>query len=91
MEIKCEYCGSYISEKDEFCKQCGAVNANFKRATDGTPKTISELKVWYASKNLPPQEVTRFFIGVDCKEARAFGIYEENGELIYSEGGYNKI
>lgn len=82
MEIKCEYCGSYISEKDEFCKQCGAVNANFKRSTDGTPKTIEELKAWYMQKNLPPEETTRFFIGKNYKGARAFGIYEENGEYI---------
>jgi len=82
MKIKCEYCGAFINEKDEFCNSCGAVNANFKRATDGTPKTINELKAWYASKNLPPQETTRFFIGVNYKEPKAFGIYEENGEFI---------
>lgn len=82
MEIKCEYCGSYISEKEEFCSKCGAVNAGFKRSTDGTPKTISELKAWYKAKNLPPMEVTRFFIGENYKNPRAFGIYEENGEYI---------
>ncbi|MDO4188556.1 MAG: hypothetical protein Q4D29_06155 [Lachnospiraceae bacterium] len=82
MQIKCEYCGSYIDEHDEFCKQCGAVNANFKRSTDGTPKTITELKIWYENRNLPPKEVTRFFIGEDYKGPRAFGIYEQNGEFI---------
>lgn len=82
MQIKCEYCGSYIEEKDEFCKQCGAVNANFKRSSDGTPRTIEELKAWYMEKNLPPEETTRFFIGKNYQGARAFGIYEENGEYI---------
>lgn len=82
MQIKCDYCGSYIEESDEFCKQCGAVNSHHKRAVDGTPKTIAELMVWYKSKNLPPKEVTRFFIGENYKEPRAFGIYEENGEYI---------
>ncbi len=82
MEVKCEYCGAFISENEEFCSQCGAVNAQFKRATDGTPRTIEELKAWYESKNLPPQEVTRFFIGVNCKEPRAFGIYKEAGKYI---------
>lgn len=82
MQIKCDYCGSYINEKDEFCSQCGAVNANFKRSTDGTPKTISELKVWYNEKNLPPEDVTRFFIGKNYQGPKAFGIYEENGEFI---------
>lgn len=82
MQVKCEYCGSYIEETDEFCKNCGAVNSGFKRSTDGTPKTIEELKAWYQSKNLPPKEVTRFFIGENYTGARAFGIYEENGEYI---------
>ena len=82
MQIKCDYCGSYISEQDEFCSQCGAVNANFKRSSDGTPKTIEELKAWYMSRNLPPEETTRFFIGKNYKGPRAFGIYEENGEYI---------
>ena len=82
MQVKCEYCGSYIEESEEFCKQCGAVNPNFKRAIDGIPKTIAELKKWYEQRNLPPKEVTRFFIGENFKGPRAFGIYEENGEYI---------
>lgn len=82
MEIKCEYCGSFISENDEVCNKCGAVNAGFKRATDGTPRTIEELQAWYKSRNLPPKETTRFFIGENYQGARAFGIYEENGEFI---------
>lgn len=82
MQVKCEYCGAYISDSDEFCNQCGAVNPNYNRSTDGTPKTIPELKAWYRSKNLPPENVTRFFIGTNCTEARAIGIYEENGEYI---------
>lgn len=82
MQIKCEYCGSFIEEQDESCIHCGAVNNNHKRSTDGTPKTIEELKAWYKSKNLPPKETTRFFIGENYQGARAFGIYEENGEYI---------
>lgn len=82
MQIKCEYCDYYIKETDKTCPRCGAVNSNYKRTADGTPKTINELKVWYKEKNLPDKEVTRFFIGEDYKGARAFGIYEENGEFI---------
>lgn len=82
MQVKCEYCGAYIEDKDEFCCHCGAVNAYFNRSVDGTPKTIEELKAWYKSKNLPPEEVTRFFIGKNYQGARAIGIYEENGEYI---------
>ncbi len=47
------------------------------------PKTIEELKLWYAWHNLPPEEVTRFFIGKDITEPKAFGIYKnEWGEYV---------
>ena len=82
MQIKCEYCGSLIDDSLEKCPCCGATNNNMHRATDGTPKTIEELKQWYEARHLPPYETTRFFIGIDYKEPKAFGIYEENGEYI---------
>lgn len=40
------------------------------------PKTIEELRQWYIDKNLPPEDVTRFFIGKNILEPKAFGIYE---------------
>ena len=47
------------------------------------PKTIEELKLWYVWHNLPPEEVTRFFIGKDITEPKAFGIYKnEWGEYV---------
>ena len=82
MEIKCEYCGAYMSDTDEKCPNCGAINKNHKRVADNTPKTIEELKQWYKDRNLPPYEKTRFFIGMDYKKPKAFGIYEENGNFI---------
>ena len=82
MEVKCEYCGSMIPEKAEKCPNCGATNENMKRAADSTPKTIEELKNWYAAHNLPPYETTRFFIGINYKGPKAFGIYEENGNFV---------
>ena len=82
MKIKCEYCESYIEDSDEKCPFCGANNANVKRTADSTPKTIEQLKEWYAARNLPPYETTRFFIGINYTEPRAFGIYEENGQFI---------
>ena len=82
MQVKCDYCGAYIEDKDEFCSHCGAVNAYFNRSTAGTPKTIEELKDWYRAKNLPSEEITRFFIGKNYQGARAIGIYEEDGEYI---------
>lgn len=47
------------------------------------PKTIEELKLWYDWHNLPPEEVTRFFIGKNITEPKAFGIYKnERGECV---------
>ena len=80
--VKCEYCGNYIADSQEKCPTCGATNKDFKRMTDGTPRTIEQLQSWYRARNLPPEEVTRFFIGKNIKEPRAFGIYEENGRFI---------
>lgn len=82
MEMKCEYCGAMIPDTAASCPQCGGTNNNMKRAVDNTPKTIEELKQWYAARNLPPYETTRFFIGINYKNPRAFGIYEENGKFI---------
>lgn len=82
MELKCEYCGAYLSDTDEKCPNCGAINRFHKRAADNTPQTIEDLKKWYEDRHLPPYETTRFFIGIDYKEPKAFGIYEENGNYI---------
>lgn len=46
------------------------------------PRTIDELKAWYAAAHLPPEHVTRFFIGKNIKEPRAFGIYQEGDRFI---------
>lgn len=78
----CKYCGSYINDTDERCPNCDAVNQDYKRVSDGTPRTIEELKKWYEDRKLPPEETTRFFIGKNIKSPRAFGIYEENGRFI---------
>lgn len=82
MKKVCDYCGGYISETDEVCPNCGAVNEQYKRAGDGVPRTIEELKEWYTAHNLPPEEVTRFFIGKDYKEPKAFGIYQDGERFI---------
>lgn len=41
------------------------------------PKTIEELKQWYVVHNLPDETITRFFIGKNYQEPKAFGIYQE--------------
>ena len=84
MKVKCEYCNGYIDESEEKCPTCGAPNKNFKRVANHTPTTIQELAQWYEDHDLPPYEVTRFFIGINNTEAKAFGIYkdESTGKFV---------
>ncbi len=74
MKIKCDYCGSFISDTDEKCPNCGGVNSHLVRRAVGVPKTIEELKTWCMEQNIPLEQA-RFFIGEDYRGARAFGIY----------------
>ena len=76
MRSKCEYCGSYVESTEENCPNCGAVNPNHRRNAAGVPQTIEELKDFCAKHDLPLEEM-RFFIGVDYKKPRAFGIYQD--------------
>ena len=78
MKIKCEYCNNYIDESEEKCPSCGAPNKDFKRNAIGVPTTIEELKQWYSEHNLPSYETTRFFIGINYEQPRAFGIYKDD-------------
>lgn len=82
MQIKCEWCNGFMDDSMETCPNCGAPNKNIKRMADGTPKTIEQLKAWYSQKGLPPYNVTRFFIGENVNERRAFGIYREGDRFI---------
>ena len=53
------------------------------RTASDQPKTIEELKAWYTAHKLPPENITRFFIGKDIKEPKAFGIYKsETGDFV---------
>ena len=84
MKIKCEFCGSMMNDTESACPNCGAPNASVRRSSGDQPLTIAELKQWYERKGLPPEEVTRFFIGRDVREPKAFGIYldEKTGNYI---------
>lgn len=83
MKIKCEFCGSMIDETAKNCPQCGAPLSGANRTSSEQPKTIEELKAWYVTHHLPPEEVTRFFIGKDITEPKAFGIYRDgNGDFV---------
>lgn len=83
MKIKCDYCGQMIDEGLDRCPNCGASISAVNRMASGEPKTIEELKQWYVAHNLPPEETTRFFIGKDIKEPKAFGIYKNSkGDFV---------
>lgn len=83
MKVKCEFCGSMIDETAKNCPQCGAPLSGANRTASEQPKTIEELKAWYIAHHLPPEDVTRFFIGKDITEPKAFGIYKDgNGDFM---------
>jgi len=84
MKIKCNYCGNFFDDSQAKCPFCAAPNEGIKRTASDQPLTIEDLKKWYESKGLPPSETTRFFIGIDYKKPRAFGIYkdETTGEVV---------
>lgn len=84
MKVICEYCNGYMDDTDEKCPNCGATNPHLVRSADGVPKTIDELKAFAVAKNIPLSQM-RFFIGIDLREPRAYGIYrdEEGNFIVY--------
>lgn len=83
MQVKCDFCSSMIDETSERCPNCGAPLSGANRTSKEQPKTIEELKAWYVAHHLPPEEITRFFIGKDITEPKAFGIYKDgNGDFV---------
>lgn len=83
MQVKCDFCGALVDETNETCPKCGAPLSGAHRTSIEQPKTIEELKAWYEAHHLPPEEVTRFFIGKDIKEPKAFGIYKDStGDFV---------
>lgn len=83
MKVQCDFCGNTYEDHLSKCPSCGAPNPSHHEG-DKQPRTIEELKKWYEDRQLPPPETTRFFIGVDYKEPRAFGIYKDGntGEFV---------
>jgi hypothetical protein len=72
-----------IEEANDRCPNCGAPLSGVNRTSSGQPKTIEELKAWYTAHHLPPEEITRFFIGKNISEPKAFGIYRDgNGDFV---------
>lgn len=82
MKIKCDYCQTTYEDTLPQCPNCGAANPARHRE-DVKPRTIEELQQWYRDRHLPPEEVTRFFIGKNITEPKAFGIYkDQNGDFV---------
>lgn len=80
MNIKCSSCGRFYEEAESKCPFCGA--ANSKTAQQAMPQTIDELRAFCYEKGMPLKKM-RFFIGEDCREPKAFGIYRgENDRFI---------
>ena len=83
MRVKCEFCGAMIEEANDRCPNCGAPLSGVNRTASEQPQTIEELKAWYVAHHLPPEQVTRFFIGKNITEPMAFGIYRDgNGDFV---------
>lgn len=83
MKIKCDYCNAVIEETEERCPNCGAPLSGANRTADEQPKTIEQLQAWYVAHHLPPEHITRFFIGKNITEPKAFGIYKnEVGDCV---------
>ncbi|MBQ7265022.1 MAG: zinc ribbon domain-containing protein [Firmicutes bacterium] len=83
MKIKCDYCGFIVDERSPNCPHCGGSLSGVNRMAGGTPQTIEQLRQWYVDHNLPPEDVTRFFIGKDTGSPKAFGIYQDSsGDFI---------
>ncbi len=82
MKTFCDYCGSAIEDTLDKCPNCGATNQHVMRSGNQVPKTIEELLAFASANNIPLEKM-RFFIGIDYKEPRAFGIYKEsNGNFV---------
>ena len=77
MLIDCKNCGAKIEDCDIRCPKCGQVNKMNEPQENSKPKTIEELKKWYISRELPNEEITRFYIDKNIQEPKAFGIYRD--------------
>ena len=84
-KVKCEYCDSYIQDTEEHCPVCGGVNKLHQRTADDTPQTIEDLQLWYKANDLPPEEVTRFFIGKNIKEPKVSLLYIKINQMAQGQ------
>ena len=86
---RCAYCGAVLSTQDRNCPNCGAPNPHYlpdtavasPGADPNRPRTVSELQAYCASRGMPLERM-RFFIGVDYRRPRAFGIYRDGSDFV---------
>ena len=83
----CTFCGADISPDKRTCPHCGGVNENYVPGNSlsfSLPLTIEELKDYCADRQIPLARL-RFFIGVDYRAPRAYGIFKatENRFVVY--------
>ncbi len=81
MQIKCEYCSNLFEDDLTVCPHCGAPNSHTKRAADGVPHTIDELKEYCRLRNVPLEKM-HFHIGENYKGAKAYGIYKDGSNFV---------
>ena len=91
MMIKCIFCGKPFDASFEICPGCGAVNMEQKLADYTGPKTIDELQAYINANNIPAS-ILRFFIGTDCAEPTAFGIFKKDAQtfVVFENGNDGK-
>ncbi len=84
MARTCPNCGTRVDENSKYCQHCGTSLSNaVTPAAKKLPQTIAELQAWYTYHHLPPETVTRFFIGKNITEPKAFGIFKnDQGEFV---------
>lgn len=94
---RCPSCGALVLPDERFCRQCGAQLPGTADLTyepepgmddqgppwqpGADPRTIAQLQQFCAYNQMPLERM-RFFLGVDYRQPRAFGIYEEDGQYI---------
>lgn len=76
MNVTCDYCGQKFDSVNSVCPHCGAPSDGLIRDASYVPRTIEELREFCESHRMPLRQM-RFFIGEDCREPRAFGIYQD--------------
>ena len=85
--FQCQFCGGTVRTDERTCPHCGGTNEKYTAEAPRTlllPKTIEEMKEYCTARKIPLLRL-RFFIGEDCREPKAYGIFRagENRFIAY--------